>query len=65
MPLTQKALAGWLRRGFVSGLSFMQWDEKDRLHRDYTTIADSMRRFMKVDDIHALYLYTVLPGFLR
>ncbi len=61
----EKTAAGWLRRGFVSGLSFMQWDEMDRPRWDYTAIADSMRRFMAVKDIHALYRRMVFNILVR
>lgn len=61
----EKSAAGWLRRGFVSGLSFMQWDEMDRPRWDYTAIADSMRRFMTIEDIHALYRRMIFNILVR
>ena len=61
----EKSAAGWLRHGFVSGLTLMQWDEMDRPRWDYTAIADSMRRFMTVDDIQALYRRMVFNILVR
>ena len=61
----EKTAAGWFRRGFISGLSFMQWDEMDRARWDYTAIADSMRRSMTIEDIHALYQRMVFNILVR
>jgi serine/threonine-protein kinase HipA len=35
---------GWLRNGFISSLSLMRLDEKDRLNWSYTSIAGLMRQ---------------------
>jgi len=43
---------GWLRYGFISALSLMQWDENDRLSWDYPAIADVMRRYIPAADIN-------------
>ena len=51
----KKAENGWLRQAFISGLSLMQWDERDRLRWDYATLADTMRRHTAVADIRELY----------
>jgi serine/threonine-protein kinase HipA len=51
----EKGKSGWLRHGFLSVLSLMQWDERDRLHWDYPAIADIMRRYMTATDIGELY----------
>ncbi len=51
----ERGRSGWLKRGFLSALSFMQWDEGDRHLWDYTAIADVMRRHMKATDIQELY----------
>ena len=61
----EKGRAGWLKRGFLSALSFMQWDEHDRYLWDYAAIADVMRRYMTAEDIHELYrrmVFNVLVG---
>jgi serine/threonine-protein kinase HipA len=34
---------GYLRYGFLSALSLMEWDERDRTMWDYPTLADRMR----------------------
>ena len=51
----EKTKDGWLRRGFLSGLSLMQWDEGDRIRWDYTAMADNMRRYMPADNIQEFY----------
>lgn len=51
----EKERSGWLRYGFLSALSLMQWDERDRLRWDYPAIADIMRRYMTAVDIGELY----------
>ena len=51
----EKAGEGWTRRGFISSLSLMQWDERDRLGWDYAAIADTMRRHTPVGDIKELF----------
>ena len=61
----EKAEDGWLRHGFVSGLSLMQWDERDRVRWDYAAIADTMRRYMAVDDIYELYRRMIFNIFVR
>ncbi len=49
---------GWERRGFISGLSFAEWDERDRTHWSYRILADRIRRYsIAVDaDLHELFL---------
>jgi serine/threonine-protein kinase HipA len=56
---------GWLRRGFISGLSLMQWDERDRLRWDYSAISDTMRRYTSIDDIHEFYRRMVFNILVR
>ena len=51
----ERSRSRWLKRGFLSALSLMQWDEGDRHLWDYTAIADVMRRHMKATDIQELY----------
>jgi len=60
-----KNQSGWLKLGFLSALSFMQWDEGDRYLWDYTAIADVMRRYMKADDIQELYRRMVFNMLVR
>ncbi len=50
-----KCAGGWLRRGFLSALSLMGWDERDRLKWDYVAIADAMRRHTPASDLRELY----------
>lgn len=61
----ERTAEGWLRKGFVSGLSLMQWDEKDRLSWAYSAMADTMRRFMEVENIHALYRRMIFNILVR
>ncbi|OGR07386.1 MAG: hypothetical protein A2511_07830 [Deltaproteobacteria bacterium RIFOXYD12_FULL_50_9] len=61
----ERTAAGWFRRGFLSGLSFMQWDEMDRPRWDYPAMADSMRRSMAVRDIQELYRRMVFNILVR
>lgn len=42
----QKTETGYLRRGFASALSLMEWDERDRALWSYTALADQMRGTM-------------------
>jgi len=57
--------SGWARAGFVSSLSLMQWDENDRLRWDYGAIADTMRRYMTVADIHEFYRRLIFNILVR
>ena len=61
----ERGRSGWLRCGFLSALSFMQWDEGDRHLWDYTAIADVMRRHMKAMDIQELYRRMVFNMLVR
>jgi serine/threonine-protein kinase HipA len=61
----EKVSAGWLRRGFVSGLSLMQWDEGDRLRWDYAAMADTMRRYTAAADIQEFYCRMVFNILVR
>jgi serine/threonine-protein kinase HipA len=56
---------GWARKGFLSSLSLMQWDEADRLLWDYGAIADAMRRHTSVRDIHELFRRIVFNTLVR
>ncbi|MFU8858766.1 MAG: type II toxin-antitoxin system HipA family toxin [Deferrisomatales bacterium] len=51
----EHAGTGWLRRGFFSSLSLMQWDEGDRHLWSYGSIADTMRRYVSATDIRELF----------
>lgn len=61
----EKSGDGWCRRGFVSGLSLMQWDERDRVRWDYAAMADTMRRYTTADDIQEFYRRMVLNILVR
>lgn len=51
----EKHPEGWVRKGFLSSLSLLQWDEADRLSWDYGAIANAMRRHTSVHDIRELF----------
>jgi len=59
------AADGWLRQGFLSCLSFMEWDQRDRLIWDYTAVADRMRRYMSVDYLHEWFRRMVFNILVR
>lgn len=61
----EKKESGWARSGFISSLSLMQWDEIDRLRWDYTAVADTMRRYTAVADIHELYRRLIFNILVR
>lgn len=61
----EKFGAGWQRSGFLSGLSFMQWDERDRLRWDYAAMADTMRQYTSVVDIRELYRRMIFNILVR
>ncbi len=61
----KKSEKGWLRHGFISALSLMQWDELDRVKWDYPSIADMMRRYVSADDIRELYRRMVFNIMVR
>lgn len=56
---------GWVRKGFLSALSIMQWDEADRLSWNYGAIADTMRRHTSVNDIKELFRRMVFNILVR
>lgn len=56
---------GWSRTGFISALSLMQWDESDRLLWDYPSVADVMRKYCPVEDIHQLFRRMVFNILVR
>ncbi|MCK5689579.1 HipA domain-containing protein [Myxococcota bacterium] len=55
----------WLRHGFMSSLSLMQWDERDRLRWSYPAIADRLRRYMGPADIRELFRRMVFNILVR
>ena len=61
----EKHKDGWVRKGFLSSLSLMQWDETDRLSWDYGAIADTMRRHTSVNDIQELFRRMVFNILVR
>lgn len=61
----EKGDGGWLRTGFLSALSLMQWDERDRQKWDYTAIADTMRRHTPPSDLRELYRRMIFNIFVR
>jgi serine/threonine-protein kinase HipA len=61
----EKTGNGWLRTGFFSSLSLMQWDEMDRLAWDYGAIADTMRRHTTVRDIQEWFRRMVFNILVR
>lgn len=56
---------GWLRRGFFSSLSLMQWDEGDRHLWSYGSIADTMRRYVSARDLRELFRRMVFHVAIR
>ncbi|MBC2717062.1 MAG: HipA domain-containing protein [Desulfobacteraceae bacterium] len=61
----KKGRYGWARKGFLSALSLMQWDENDRLLWDYRGIADIMRRYSTAVNIQELFCRMVFNILVR
>lgn len=61
----EKQGGGWTRKGFLSALSLMQWDERERSRWDYPALADVMRRHVRVDDIRELFRRMVFNVLVR
>jgi serine/threonine-protein kinase HipA len=61
----EKTPAGWVRKGFLSSLSLLQWDEADRLQWDYGAMAGTMRRYTPVRDIQELFRRMVFNIMVR
>jgi serine/threonine-protein kinase HipA len=61
----EKARDGWVRRGFLSSLSLMEWDEADRWVWDYAAISDTMRRTTPVKDIQEWFRRMVFNILVR
>jgi len=61
----QSSRDGWLRKGFISSLSLMRIDEKDRLKWSYLTIASLMRKHCSKNDIKELFLRMIFNIMIR
>ncbi len=61
----EKSGDAWLRKGFLSALSLMQWDERDRVLWDYPAIADTMRRHIAAEDIRELFRRMIFNILVR
>jgi serine/threonine-protein kinase HipA len=61
----EKHQEGWVRKGFLSSLSLLQWDEADRLRWDYGAIANVMRRHTPVPDLQELFRRLVFNILVR
>ena len=53
----EKTEDGYLRSGFMSALSFMEWDERDRTLWSYPDLADKMRAAILAQPRHLLELF--------
>lgn len=56
---------GWLRKGFISSLSLMQLDERERLQWSYISIASLMRKYCSFDDILQFFRRMVFNILVR
>ena len=56
---------GWLRNGFISSLSLMRLDEKDRVPWSYISIAGLMRKYCQADDLQKLFCRMVFNILVR
>jgi serine/threonine-protein kinase HipA len=61
----EKSTDGWLRNGFISSLSLMQLDERDRLDWSYPLIAATMRKYCSITDVIQLYRRMIYNIFIR
>ena len=59
--------SGWARRGFLSALSFSEWDERGREHWSYRTVADRIRKYSlnTESDLHELFMRIVFNILVR
>lgn len=60
-----KSGSGWLRQGFLSALSFMQWDETDYHLWSYGALAQTMRKHVSINDIKELFSRMVFNILVR
>ena len=56
---------GWVRKGFISSLSLMRWDERENARWDYSSMADVMRRYMGQEFIEELYRRMIFNILVR
>lgn len=56
---------GWLRHGFLSSLSLMEWDVRDRLLWEYPGLAARMRRHMSTAHLTELFRRMVFNVMVR
>jgi serine/threonine-protein kinase HipA len=61
----EKQGSGWLRHGFLSSLSLMEWDVRDRLLWEYPGLATRMRQHMRADDLTELFRRMVFSIMVR
>lgn len=61
----EKRPEGWVRKGFLSSLALLQWDEADRLNWDYGAIAGAMRRHTSAQNIRELFRRMVFNILVR
>jgi len=61
----ERAAAGWLRKGFISALSLMRLDEKERLKWSYLSIAAFMRQYCSTQDISQLFRRIIFNILVR
>jgi len=57
--------AGWIRQGFVSALSLMEWDEAERNHWSYPGIAAALRRYASAASLQELFRRMVFNILVR
>lgn len=57
---------GWTRHGFLSALSFMEWDEQSRELFSYVSVSDRMRQMgLGLDSMKELYQRMAFNAFCR
>jgi serine/threonine-protein kinase HipA len=61
----EETTGGWLRQGFISSLSLMRQDERDRLDWSYPAIAAAMRRHCLASDILQFFRRMVFNILVR
>lgn len=61
----ERTAGAWLRQGFISSLSLMRQDERDRLNWSYSAIAAVMRRHCPASDILQFFRRMVFNILVR
>ncbi len=61
----ERVSGGYVRKGFISSLSFLQHDEKERLQWSYLSIAALMRQYCSIDDLLELFRRMVFNILVR